>query len=240
MDDSPPLKEGSDGEPRKSAGTYIVLLFMVVIFPLFNLAVAYFGDMNIDFSQFDLVWVFFVPTIVMQWLMVLAVGLAMWREQSPSSSIGLSSFKLKYLGIAVLFLFGSNIVLLGLQQLLNQVGLEIHNNVNQIVEQASEMVWWWLAISITAAVCEEVVFRGYVLTRLKLVLKTGWAVPIIFATVSFASGHLYQGTGGFILILIYGLMFCWLYVRTGSIWPGMLAHFIQDYSAIFLYKYVNF
>lgn len=234
------VNDSTEGEPRKSAGTYIVLLFMVILFPAFNLILAYFGDMDIDFNQFDLVWIFFLPTIVMQWLMVGAVALAMWRENSPMKSIGLARFKLKYLGIGLLFLFGSNVILLSLQQLLAQLGLEVHGNVHEIVKQASDMVWWWLAVSITAAVCEEVVFRGYVLTRMKMVMKTGWAIPIIFATVSFASGHLYQGTGGFLLILVYGLMFCGLYVKTGSIWPGIVAHFIQDFSAIFIYKYIDF
>ena len=77
-------------------------------------------------------------------------------------------------------------------------------------------------------------FRGYLMTRLRLLGKFGgWTIPTIVSAVAFGACHAYQGIPGFIVITCYGVLFALLYIRTGSIWPGILAHFLQDTGALF-------
>ena len=72
------------------------------------------------------------------------------------------------------------------------------------------------------------------MTRLRLLGKTnGWLIPTILSSVVFGACHAYQGLPGFILISVYGLLFALLYIRTGSLWPCVIAHFFQDFGALF-------
>lgn len=244
---NPDIPKSPEGDPennlqesafpyRKSIGTYIVLTFLLLIFPGLNILVALFFDNEMNLDLFDPVWFFFIPTMAMLWMIALAVVLAVLREKASLSSIGLGKFKISYLGYALVFIVASNIILALVQIFLETIGIGFSANIEEILKKAQEYIWWWLAVSITAAICEEVAFRGYVMTRIKGLTGWGWSVPVLISSLAFATGHLYQGMGGFIVILIYGMMFAILYAVTKSIWPGILAHFIQDFSAVFLFK----
>ena len=50
----------------------------------------------------------------------------------------------------------------------------------------------------------------------------------------FGACHAYQGIPGLIVITVYGALFALLYIRTGRIWPCIIAHFFQDFSALFI------
>jgi membrane protease YdiL (CAAX protease family) len=247
-------------------GTYILLFFLVVIWPTAGLLFLLFGEVSFDWELYDPVYTIFLPTIIVQWPIFLVVALGLCWENSDfwsikfqrlrlrgvfqaiielitSSfrSIGFIRFRFRDIFYAIAFLIISNLILSGLQLFLSLFDLSISQDVNKLVEKASESTWWWLAVSVTAAVCEETAFRGYIMTRVKGVFrKSSWALPVVLSSFAFAAGHSYQGVGGLILLFVYGLMFCGLYLSTRSIWPCIIAHFIQDFSAIFLYKYVDF
>ena len=92
--------------------------------------------------------------------------------------------------------------------------------------------YWWtvpvlLLSAARAAIQEEFVVLGYLFARLR---QLGWGTwPIIIATSVFrASYHLYQGPGAFIGNLAMGLLFGFLYARTGRLLPFLVAHFLLD------------
>jgi uncharacterized protein len=107
--------------------------------------------------------------------------------------------------------------MLGLFVAVNPGGLDAH--------------WWTVPILLLSAarasIMEEFVVLGYLFTRLK---QLGWGIwPIIIATsVLRASYHLYQGPGAFIGNLAMGLLFGWLFARTGRLLPFLVAHFLID------------
>ena len=140
-----------------------------------------------------------------------------------------------------MFLIISVVTLTIMQIILYALGLTVSEDVAALARKGRESAGWWLALSVTAAVCEEVAFRGYIITRIRgLFPKGGWIPAVLLSTAAFAAGHGYQGAAGLILLFVYGLMFCGLYLYTGSLWPAIIAHFIQDFSAIFLYDYIDF
>jgi len=226
-------------QPR--LGTYILLFFMIVIWPIIGLSFMLFDDTEINWDLYDPVYFIFLPTIIIQWFIFLLVALGIYREKASFRSVGFVKPRLIDFLHAIGFLIISNIILSILQMALGLVNLEISQDVDIIVEKAGESIWWWLAVSITAAVCEEAAFRGYIMTRVKgIITHKGWLIPVVLSSFAFASGHSYQGVGGLILLFIYGLLFCGLYIYTRSLWPCILAHFIQDFSAIFIYQYIDF
>ena len=77
------------------------------------------------------------------------------------------------------------------------------------------------ALSVTAGVCEEVVYRGYLLWCLGA-LVPAWAAVAIGAA-AFGVVHLYQGPAGAVRTGVVGLAAGALYTGTGSLlWPIIL------------------
>ena len=74
--------------------------------------------------------------------------------------------------------------------------------------------------AIIPPICEELAYRGFVLTGLRRSLN-GWAAVLISALAfGFAHGFLQQSISASVLGVILG----WLALRTGSIWPCLLFH----------------
>jgi uncharacterized protein len=86
----------------------------------------------------------------------------------------------------------------------------------------------WVAVAVSAGICEEIVFRGWLLSTLDGSLRLEGAALILAAAVLFGLAHSYQGITGMVLTGLAGLLFCGLYVATGSLlWP-ILLHIVVD------------
>lgn len=91
-------------------------------------------------------------------------------------------------------------------------------------------IWLALLVNLTAAVSEEVLFRGVLLTGLKEAWDENGAVFI--SAVIFAASHI-LATGAsetnwlqFVpLLALPGLMLGWAYLRTGNLWLATGLHF---------------
>jgi hypothetical protein len=82
-------------------------------------------------------------------------------------------------------------------------------------------------LSVTAGLCEEFVFRGY-LQRQFTALTRNAGLGIALSALVFGVGHLYQGTLQMLVIAIYGAMFGTLAYFRKSLRPCMMAHAWQD------------
>lgn len=175
-----------------------------------------------------------VATIVWQWFLFLFIWMTVWRENTGLKGIGFTKIRLIHFGWAIAFLLASNVILLGLEYILSQFGLGIPGELGFLVPDDPPRMAIWVVVSFTAGFCEETAFRGYLLTRLQKLSGTKkWLLAGIVSSVVFGLGHTYQGLGGFIVISVYGGLFALLYWRTGSLWPCIIAHSLQDLSALF-------
>ncbi len=75
-----------------------------------------------------------------------------------------------------------------------------------------------------AALAEELVFRGYLITRLEAVLKSR-AQAVFLSSVVFASYHLYQGVSGVTSAFLFGLITGYAWLRYRRLWPLAIMHF---------------
>lgn len=92
----------------------------------------------------------------------------------------------------------------------------------------------WIALSITAGFCEELLFRGYLQRVLQRSTNAGAAVAA--QAVIFGLVHTYQGIRNVALIMVLGLMFGLLARWRGSLWPGILVHMWIDISGVILFR----
>jgi len=85
----------------------------------------------------------------------------------------------------------------------------------------------WIALSVSAGICEETIFRGY-LQRQFVALTKSAPAGILLSAAAFGAAHAYQGFRRSILIGLFGAMFGILAYWRGSVRPGMIAHAWQD------------
>lgn len=229
----------SEGEPeepqfRKSKLSYFTLFILLVLWPA--MSVVFTGDPTEALKTLAIspIFLIYIPTIVIQWILFGLIYVTLYREQTGLAGVGFTRIRFIHLFWAVAFLLVSNLVLTLLALLLEMINITIPGEIELILPTNGTERIFWILLSITAGVCEETAFRGYLITRLRIFGKTkSWLIPSIIASIAFGTGHAYQGLGGFILISIYGGMFALLYWRTKSLWPVVIAHTFQDFSALF-------
>ena len=91
---------------------------------------------------------------------------------------------------------------------------------------------YWILIATSAGLIEELVYRGFLFFLLSNLLP-GFHIYlfILISSMLFGLAHTYQGPAGVLKTGLAGLLFSLVYVCTGSLLPGILLHFIMDYSA---------
>jgi membrane protease YdiL (CAAX protease family) len=84
---------------------------------------------------------------------------------------------------------------------------------------------------VLAAFCEEVAFRGYLLTRLTEVLGPGRSrrlAAVLGSSVLFGMLHTEQGVVGVVAAVLAGVVLSAVRYRCGTLWAPVLAHGFDD------------
>jgi membrane protease YdiL (CAAX protease family) len=85
----------------------------------------------------------------------------------------------------------------------------------------------FVAVALTAGVCEEILYRGWLPSSL-----AGWTgsplLALILSALVFGVGHAYQGRQGVILTALLGLGLGVVVYFTGSLLPAQLLHVTVD------------
>ena len=85
------------------------------------------------------------------------------------------------------------------------------------------------AVSITAGVCEETLFRGFLLWYFAVWVGM-WPAAVLSAIV-FGWGHAYLGVRQIPNTAVIGMVMATLVVLSGSLWPAMLLHAAIDWNS---------
>lgn len=86
----------------------------------------------------------------------------------------------------------------------------------------------FFALVATVALCEELIYRGFVQRVIQDWSRSSIIVAVIGSAVFFAFAHLYQGRRGLVSTLTIGIIFSTIRAWTGSLLPCVLAHFVAD------------
>jgi uncharacterized protein len=87
-----------------------------------------------------------------------------------------------------------------------------------------------IAISIVNPLFEEFFVSGYLITTLRQ-WKDPWFAINVSVTVRLLY-HFYQGPSGVVAIIPLGIVFAQWYIRTGRLWPVVVAHGLFDFAAL--------
>ena len=89
-------------------------------------------------------------------------------------------------------------------------------------------LYWVLPLSAFVGFWEELVFRGFLLGRLKLVFGGKAWVAVLVSGVLFGLGHGYQGLPGLLQTSMVGVALGAVTVWRKSLWPAVIAHLSID------------
>jgi membrane protease YdiL (CAAX protease family) len=86
----------------------------------------------------------------------------------------------------------------------------------------------FFALVTTVALCEELIYRGFVQHVFQDWSRGSVVAAVIGSAVFFALAHLYQGRRGLVSTLTIGILFSTIRAWTGTLLPCVVAHFVAD------------
>jgi uncharacterized protein len=87
---------------------------------------------------------------------------------------------------------------------------------------------WFVAVSVSAGICEEIVYRGWLLAFLHGTCGLDGSLLIVAAAALFGLGHVYQGVLGVVGTAYVGAVLAGLYVASGSLLLPIILHVLID------------
>lgn len=102
---------------------------------------------------------------------------------------------------------------------------KLRNNYYYLPKTKHEFIWFNL-LSLSAGVCEEIIFRLFLYSY--LLENTNLAIAFILTNVIFALTHIGSGKQNIISAFVLGLLFTTIYYFTNNIWLSMILHSVID------------
>jgi len=108
--------------------------------------------------------------------------------------------------------------------------LDEFGSVSFLMPHTPEELRAFYAVSVTAGICEEVIYRGFMIAYLMAFGMPFWAAGLV-SSVAFGLAHAYQGPTGILKTAAVGGTMALLYGLTGSLWAPIVAHAVMDLAA---------
>ena len=212
---------------------HLLVLTLVVLFPIRSATFGYRRLREASPDRVPQVRVkLYRQAIVLQWTLT-AVMLGLWAwERRSWADLGLvlrPTWWLLGLGIGVAV--GVALMLAQLPGALRdydalaRVRRRLSNLERMLPRTDQELRLFWL-LAITAGICEETLYRGYLFWYLRHFLSMEWVV--IVGAIVFGIGHSYQGRRGIFTTSLAGFVAGGIYVLTGSLYLPMAMHAFMD------------
>jgi uncharacterized protein len=81
----------------------------------------------------------------------------------------------------------------------------------------------FVAVCLTAGICEELLYRGWLMNILMAATGSAW-IAVGIGAIVFGVGHAYQGIKGVLRAIFVAIQLGVLYVLVGSLIPGQVLH----------------
>jgi membrane protease YdiL (CAAX protease family) len=108
-------------------------------------------------------------------------------------------------------------------------GAEALKSLSFFLPSTREERRWYAVLAITAGICEETLFRGFLLHYLHVIpWRIGLTQGLLLSSIIFGLQHLYQGRSGVVGSSVIGFVFGLLYLLSGSLLLPILIHAAMD------------
>src|SRR5260221_1017048 len=179
--------------------------------------------------------ILYASTIAFQWFAVAVVAWRAWAHGFTAFQLGLTIHDRTRILVAAI---AGAATIAALQWLnLRRVGripVEARGSLQAIAErilpQSTVELLPYLALAITAGLCEEFLYRGFAMAVLVHVGLQAWAAVLV-SSVLFGLAHSYQGRGGMVMTLLIGLVLGSSRLTYDSLVPAIFWHSAVDVVA---------
>lgn len=121
--------------------------------------------------------------------------------------------------IAVLLIFNKG----GSQQASAEQLRKAASSVRRLLPTSSTERTIWIVVALTAGICEEFLYRGWLLNLFGNALGSVW-VGLTVSSIVFGAAHAYQGRNGVIGTSVLGIVFGGVFVLSGTLVLGQILH----------------
>jgi len=88
---------------------------------------------------------------------------------------------------------------------------------------------WFAIVSVTAGICEELLFRGFLLHYFHVVpWRLNLTLALFVSALIFGAQHLYQGVAGVAQTIVFGFLLSLLFLLTGNLLAPIVLHAVMD------------
>lgn len=177
-------------------------------------------------------------TLVVEWILVAAV-LAFWLPGGRNfADLGLG------FDVTLGWWIGAGVTIVVIALFIYQTFLTIRNSealtkvrkqvepLRALLPHSTKEGRLFNAVSVTAGICEEILYRGFLIAYFSAFVDMWMAV--VLSSILFGFAHMYQGKVGIVKTGAIGLVLAGLYVLTGSLWVPMVLHAFVDVNSGFV------
>jgi membrane protease YdiL (CAAX protease family) len=201
---------------------------------------------------------FYRTNVLWEWSWVIVLAVILIPQPSPLIYIGLTMPSLMGWIILAALVIGIGLSIYLLRR--NPRSLEA---MQHSLESSSVILpgtpgerTWYAAMAITAGICEELLYRGFLLRFLAIYFfSLGWLFSAIISGVIYGLGHAYLGRKNMLQTMLNGFSFAILYFLSGnllsaigssqpvtlvgSVIPAMVFHALAELRPLFLWQTVG-
>ena len=219
------LTQGRQATARRAYGSHLTIVSLTLLAALGSLAVVRPVLVPETGSRQPSVLGFVLSAIVLDGALVAAVylrvvrpGIIAWRDMGLSRASLPHTWPLGLAAAPALF-----VLIVAVELGVRALGVR-QTQLDSLEWLRSVPPWQFgfvaFAVAVLAPIAEEIYFRGYVFRA--YAEQKGLAQAYLFSSLLFAVVHL--NVQAFLPIFVVGLFLGYLYQRTGSILPGIIAH----------------
>lgn len=173
-------------------------------------------------------------TMIGHWTLLVVAVLLWWAAGRPGSGLGVywSGEPIWAIAVAAAFVVFAIVVLLRQLREVGRTGESVSKlrdrlgRLEAVVPRTAPELRRFYAVSFTAGIVEEVLWRGYLIWYLSQFWSLG--IAALVSTLAFGVAHAYQGWRQVLSITAVGAALTGLYLLTGTIWASIALHIAID------------
>ncbi len=217
---------------------HLLIIVIAIVYPVYATVIWYRRDRSrLEDRETNAVVHFYRSSIIELWLLTLVILTWWFWEKRTLSEIGMGVpggwafwVGVAVFAIIVFFLIRQIETIRSSAEARAQLLKQLTGNIALIVPRSNNERRLAMYTSLTAGVCEELLYRAFLMWYLMHWLPGYGAIGI--SAFVFGLAHIYQGISGAVRALIAGVIFGLAYLLTGTLWLPIALHATIDITSL--------